>query len=513
MDFIQNAEPIVWVQETLGPGYEGLFHVLGIFGTSWGLLLAVAVGFWFFGRRVLYGLLTVAVAEGLARSLLSSGLDVPRPDDPSIVKYEQVTSSASFPSGHVSTAAAVWVYLGRVTRVPTVFALLVVFAVALGRMYLGVHYLADVVAGALLGIVIALAWPKLVERLARPAARVGFRVWAGLAAVALVAVVAALVLLSPDSPYLWRWGGFAGAVAVALPLEWRFVRYHPPEGLGPRLRCALLGALGLAPGVFVHLSGDQRSHAFEAGFLFFTTLWVLLLAPTLFVRWGWSAEGQFERRDPGRHAARVTGLLVAVVLGVFAYGSLVEPRMLLDVREEAVSLPDLPQVWRGARVQLRAVTAAPPAAAPAETTMTRSVHQAPVEPQSAAVRAPCSSSLSARAPRVSASAATCLRRRAAADSTRSATRSASVRERSVRATTTLMTSSRSTSPARRSMRSMTPAATASMSNVSCITRSAAVSPMAARESGARAGSPVSRRISRTSSSRAAKSMEPAAPPA
>lgn len=238
---------------------------------GWGLLLAGAVGFWFFGRRVLYGLLTVAIAEGLARSLLSSGLEVPRPDDPSIVKYEQVTSSASFPSGHVSTAAAVWVYLGRVTRVPTALALLVVFAVALGRMYLGVHYLADVVAGALLGIVIALAWPKLVERLARRAARVGFGVWAGLAAVALVAVVAALVVLAPDSPYLWRWGGFTAAAAVALPLEWRFVRYHPLEEWRPRFRCALLGALGLAPGVFVHLSGNQRSHAFGAGLLFLTT--------------------------------------------------------------------------------------------------------------------------------------------------------------------------------------------------------------------------------------------------
>lgn len=350
MDFIQNPEVIVWVQETLGPGYEGLFNVLGIFGTSWGLLLAVAVGFWFFGRRVVYGLLTVALAEGAAKSLLSSGFAVPRPDDPSIVKYERVTSATSFPSGHTATAAAVWVYLGRVTRVPIALSLLIVFAVAVGRLYLGVHYLADVVAGALLGIVIALAWPKVVDWLAPRAARVEFGVWAVLAALGLVAIVAALVVLSPDSPYLWRWGGFAAAAAVALPLEWKFVRYHPSEELGLRLRCALLGALGLAPGVFLHLLGDHRSPAFEAGVLCVTTLWVLLLAPTLFVRWGWSGDRKLERRSSVKHASRVAALAVAVVLAVLAYGSLVEPRMLLDVREETGTVADLPEAWRGARV-------------------------------------------------------------------------------------------------------------------------------------------------------------------
>lgn len=140
------------------------------------------------------------------------------------------------------------------------------------------------------------------------------------------------------------------AVTVALPLEWRFVRYHPSGELGPRLRCALLGALGLAPGVLLHLSGDERSHAFEAGVLCLATLWVLLLAPTLFVRWGWSADGTLERLATVRRAARVTGLVMAVLLGVLAYGSLIEPRMLLDVREETGSVPDLPQAWRGTRV-------------------------------------------------------------------------------------------------------------------------------------------------------------------
>lgn len=51
-----------------------------------------------------------------------------------------------------------------------------------------------------------------------------------------------------------------------------------------------------------------------------------------------------------RHAARVTGLVIAVVLAVLVYGSLVEPRLLLDVREETARLPALPQAWRGARV-------------------------------------------------------------------------------------------------------------------------------------------------------------------
>lgn len=69
----------------------------------------------------------------------------------------------------------------------------------------------------------------------------------------------------------------------------------------------------------------------------FGTSWGLLSA-FAFVRWSWSADGRFERRRSVRHAARVTGLVIAVVLPVLAYGSLIEPRLELDPRALRIAL-------------------------------------------------------------------------------------------------------------------------------------------------------------------------------
>jgi undecaprenyl-diphosphatase len=67
-------------------------------------------------------------------------------------------SSLSFPSAHATTSfAAARAYAGLV---PGAVLYLAAVAFAVSRPYLGVHYPSDVAAGALLGTVIAGAWPR-----------------------------------------------------------------------------------------------------------------------------------------------------------------------------------------------------------------------------------------------------------------------------------------------------------------------------------------------------------------
>lgn len=81
----------------------------------------------------------------------------PRPALPRLPPLTPTVSRLSFPSAHATTSfAAAHAYGGLLPR-GALYAAAVGFA--LSRPYLGVHYPADVLAGALLGTAVAEAWP------------------------------------------------------------------------------------------------------------------------------------------------------------------------------------------------------------------------------------------------------------------------------------------------------------------------------------------------------------------
>ena len=115
------------------------------------------------------GLITAATVwtADLLAQLLKTVFDRVRP-------YEVVTTadpllrwdlSSSMPSGHAAGSAAGAVILAYLLgRWGWALGLLAA-AVAYGRVYIGVHYPGDVLAGAALGVVVGLAAVALVSRL------------------------------------------------------------------------------------------------------------------------------------------------------------------------------------------------------------------------------------------------------------------------------------------------------------------------------------------------------------
>jgi undecaprenyl-diphosphatase len=104
--------------------------------------------------------LAIALSLGgamLLWELVKSLVSRPRPP----VEHLQAVTSSSFPSGHATQSSAFWLSLvlavrasgaGRAARaLVTAVAVAVVLVVGASRVYLGVHYPADVVAGWLLG--------------------------------------------------------------------------------------------------------------------------------------------------------------------------------------------------------------------------------------------------------------------------------------------------------------------------------------------------------------------------
>ncbi len=155
----------------LNPLFEGLSYA-GRLGLLW---IGIALVFALLWRRwgvLVMTVLAVAVADLSARGL-KAVFDVERPSSRYAAPKTLVPAphDASFPSGHAATsfAAATILSLAKPRLAPLWF--LLALAVGFSRIYVGVHYPLDIVGGAVLGIVVALALHRFVTVRARRPAR------------------------------------------------------------------------------------------------------------------------------------------------------------------------------------------------------------------------------------------------------------------------------------------------------------------------------------------------------
>lgn len=148
-----------WLEETVRD-----FTALG----STGILIFITLGVaGFLVQRREYRmtwLVLMAVGGGmLLTTLLKQGFDRPRPD---LVPHGTFVTAASFPSGHAMVSAATYLTLGallartqsrrRLKAYLLLLAILLTVAIGVSRVYLGVHWPTDVLAGWTAGAVWAI---------------------------------------------------------------------------------------------------------------------------------------------------------------------------------------------------------------------------------------------------------------------------------------------------------------------------------------------------------------------
>jgi undecaprenyl-diphosphatase len=130
----------------------GSFSVLG-------LLVAIIAGYLILAGRKRLGALIIASAAGAATlsTLLKIVFDLPRPEATGLTRV----FTASFPSGHATASAAVFLTIGALLALRAgrraerwfygTVAIILVLMIGMSRVYLGVHYPTDVLAGWLIG--------------------------------------------------------------------------------------------------------------------------------------------------------------------------------------------------------------------------------------------------------------------------------------------------------------------------------------------------------------------------
>lgn len=132
------------------------------------MIYLFAMGRW---RNALI-VLGAVISGTLLSTFLKLGFDRPRPD---LVEHLTHATSSSFPSGHATLSAVVYLTLGllmarahkrlRIRILIIVGALAVTMLVGISRVYLGVHWPSDVLAGWCLGAAWAALWWLIAQKI------------------------------------------------------------------------------------------------------------------------------------------------------------------------------------------------------------------------------------------------------------------------------------------------------------------------------------------------------------
>jgi membrane-associated phospholipid phosphatase len=156
------------IQNLHSPVLDLIFELITITGEEEFMIVIAAWLLWChnkrFGYRLGFAFLMSVVVNGVIKE--SFKIDRPHQVDDSItaIRVERATSY-SFPSGHTQGAASFWGGIMTYMKQKKIIALGIVMIalVAFSRMYLGVHWLFDVLGGIIIGLSMVLVSNKLFD--------------------------------------------------------------------------------------------------------------------------------------------------------------------------------------------------------------------------------------------------------------------------------------------------------------------------------------------------------------
>ncbi len=274
--FLFGVAPIQALRQVSSPLLDAFFVVITSTGDLLFFLAVVGLIYWLWDKRLGLFLVVLLLAGGLLNAYLKSLFGLPRP--PSLFHKPFPLASNGFPSGHAQTAAAFWSGIALVFRrawVPV--AVVMLSLVAFSRVYLGVHFVGDVLGGAAIGLGLGVAG-YLVFR-ASFWGRLAVQQKLILAVVPPSALGVVLLVLGEVSYPLW---GLLTGLSVGYVLEGKWVGMERPKTTDAGALRVGVGLLALSAWTFAAM---QLSHPLLVLFSFFGLgLMASLTLPWVFVR-------------------------------------------------------------------------------------------------------------------------------------------------------------------------------------------------------------------------------------
>ncbi len=218
---------LIWLTSYQHPILNQVASLLTFMGDETFYMLVVPLIYWCLSKSVGFRLAMIVMFTLYVSTYIKFYIAVQRPvgvEGINSLFVESAKASGhfpydSFPSGHAQGSASIWTYLAYIVAKPIfwVFAIFIVILISFSRLYTGLHWPSDVMAGLLIGVlitVIAIKLSPLVERLDRKMH------WLLILVIPII-----LALIAPGSSEA-KASGFMFGAGVAFLLEMKYVRFN-----------------------------------------------------------------------------------------------------------------------------------------------------------------------------------------------------------------------------------------------------------------------------------------------
>ena len=253
-----GTDLILWIQSFSSGLLDTFFLAVTWLGNPEAYMVILTLIFWCVNRSWGIRLLVLMMLSSWINEFVKSLLKLPRPD-PARVRQLVEEPTYGLPSNHAQTTGIVlWGYLAVKVRRGwfTVVAIVMTLLISLSRLYLGIHFPQDVLAGWLLGAIVLIVWLRYEDRLA---ARWNGLSTAGKLTLSVLGPVALALLLPPDraNQYPNAFGAVVGGTLMGAGIgsvfEARWVRFRVEGSIGRR---ALRYIVGIALVGLVYVGGS-----------------------------------------------------------------------------------------------------------------------------------------------------------------------------------------------------------------------------------------------------------------
>ncbi|MBQ7951300.1 MAG: phosphatase PAP2 family protein [Clostridia bacterium] len=229
-----------WLEQFRSPFWNGFWETVTLFGEDILFIFLIAALYFLYHKKTAYRICFLMATSLLTNGILKNIIKLPRPfadGKVSCVRPETATGY-SFPSGHTQTVTTWSVlladYFGK--KVYLILAAAVSVLVGFSRMFLGAHYLSDVVFSLFLGSLIAILGNRIYDKASNHHTLY-------LGALVLFTPFFVWFLIAPDPHFedFFKCFGLLGGFLVSVKLEETYVNLNESVSFLKKVLRMLLG--------------------------------------------------------------------------------------------------------------------------------------------------------------------------------------------------------------------------------------------------------------------------------